>query len=354
MSVAPASPLAATPPASVQDVEHLEDLLSQPSPGAIETLARLDGDIMFLGVGGKMGPTMARMARWASDIAGVKRRIMGASRFSESGLMDRLKSHGIDPIKCDLLDQRQLDNLPDAPNVVCMTGMKFGSTGQAALTWAMNSYVPGMICQRYRHSRIVAFSTGNIYPFCPVTQGGSREGDPPGPVGEYAMSCLGRERIMEHFCRTQKTPLAIVRLYYANELRYGVLADIARRVLAGETIDLTMGSFNAVWQGDANAQSLQAFDHVASPPFVFNLVGPEVLSVRRISEEFARIFNRPVSFAGTESHDALLGNGELGHRLFGYPRVTVGQMLLWIADWVQRGGASLAKPTHFETRDGKY
>src|SRR5262249_25037759 len=247
-----------------------------------------------------------------------------------------------------------LDALPDAPNVVAMAVMKFGATGQEALTWAMNSYVPGMISQRFRHCRIVAFSTGNVYGLTPVQFGGSRETDVLTPVGEYGLSCVGRERIYEHFSRTLGIPTALLRLNYANELRYGVLADLARKVWAGQPIDLSMGHFNALWQADANAMALCAFDHVASPPFVVNLAGPETLSVRRVAEEFGRLLGCTVTFTGTEGPDALLSNGGLGHRLFGYPRVSVGQMMEGLADWVRRGGADLGKPTHFEVRDGRF
>jgi nucleoside-diphosphate-sugar epimerase len=235
-----------------------------------------------------------------------------------------------------------------------MTGMKFGATGQEALTWAMNSYLPGMIALRYRQSRIVAFSTGNVYGLSPVALGGSVESDPPAPVGEYAMSCLGRERIFEHFSRTLGIPTALLRLNYACELRYGVLVDLAQRVLAGEPVDLGMGQLNAIWQADANATALCAFGHVASPPFVLNVAGPETLSVRRVAEEFGRLLGRPVCFQGSEAVDALLSNGQLGHRLFGYPRVAAGQLIRWIADWLRRGGPTLGKPTHFEVRDGRF
>ncbi len=341
-------------PDTIRDVEHLEDLLSEPTDAVIDTLGRLDGDLLLLGVGGKMGPTLARMARRASDATGVRRRVLGVSRFSGDGLEERLRAHGVETLRGDLLDPAQLAALPDAANVVFMTGMKFGSTGQEALTWAMNSYLPGMVAQRYRGSRIVAFSTGNVYGLSPAYLGGSRETDAPAPVGEYALSCLGRERIFEHFSRTLGIPMALLRLNYATELRYGVLVDLAQRVLAGDPVDLAMGCFNAIWQADANAMALGAFAHVSSPPLVLNLAGPEVLSVRRVAEEFGRLLNRPVRFDGIEAGDALLSNGQLGHRLFGYPRVTAGQMVRWIADWLGRGGPTLGKPTHFEARDGKF
>jgi nucleoside-diphosphate-sugar epimerase len=341
-------------PDAVESVEQLEDLLSEPTERVIDTLARLDGDLLVLGVAGKMGPTLARMARRASDAAGVRRRVIGVARFSSGDVAARLQAHGVETVRCDLLDQAQLDRLPDAANVVAMTGMKFGATGQEALTWAMNSYLPGMIALRYRQSPVVAFSTGNVYGLSPVALAGSVETDTPAPVGEYAMSCLGRERIFEHFSRTLGIPMALLRLNYACELRYGVLVDLAQRVLAGEPVDLGMGQLNAIWQADANAMALCAFGHVASPPFVLNVAGPETLSVRRVAEEFGRLLGRPVRFQGSEAADALLSNGQLGHRLFGYPRVSAVQMIHWIADWFRRGGPTLGKPTHFEVRDGRF
>jgi nucleoside-diphosphate-sugar epimerase len=340
--------------AAIQTVEELEDRLSEPTESAIAALGRLDGDLMLLGVGGKMGPTLARMARRASEAAGVRRRILGVSRFSSGPLEAQLKSHGIETIRCDLTDQAQLDRLPDVPNVIFMAGMKFGTTGQVALTWMMNTYLPGMVSQKFRKSKIVAFSTGNVYGLTPVVRGGSLEGDPLDPLGDYAMSAVGRERIFEHFSRTLGMPMALLRLNYAVELRYGVLVDIARCVWSGTPIDLSMGNFNAIWQADANAMALQAFDQLASPPRVLNIAGPELLSVRRLAERFGELFGKPVTFRGTEAPDALLSNGQLGHRLFGYPRVSVQQMVEWIADWVCRGGASLDKPTHFEVRDGNF
>jgi nucleoside-diphosphate-sugar epimerase len=338
----------------VETVEQLEDLLSEPTERVVEALAGLDGDLVLLGVAGKMGPTLARMARRAFDAAGGRRRVVGVARFSSADVAERLRAHGVETVPCDLLDPAQLDRLPEAANVVFMTGMKFGATGQEALTWAMNSYLPGLVCRKYRHSRIVAFSTGNVYGLSPVALGGSVESDPLRPVGEYAMSCVGRERTFEHFSRTLGIPTALLRLNYACELRYGVLVDLAQRVLAGEPIDLTMGNLNALWQTDANAAALCAFGHAASPPFVVNVAGPELLSVRRVAEDFGRLLDRPVRFQGSEAPDALLGNGQLGHRLFGYPRVSAGQMIAWVADWLRRGGPTLGKPTHFEMRDGLF
>jgi len=339
---------------SIRDVPELEDVLSEPTQGVIETLRSLEGDIIVLGVGGKMGPTLARMARRASDLGNVERRIIGVSRFSSSKLEAQLQSWGIETLRCDMLDRKQLANLPDAVNIVFMAGMKFGSTGQESLTWAMNSYLPGMVCERYAHSRIAAFSTGNVYGLIPVSEGGSREEHSPNPVGEYAISCLGRERIFEHFSRTNGTKVSLIRLNYATELRYGVLLDIAERVFLGSPVPLSMGYLNAIWQADACAMSLQSLAYTSSPPNIINIAGPELLSVRDVAQEFGKLFNKSVRFEGHELPDALLSNGEKAYGLFGRPRVSAEHMMAWIADWVSRGGATLAKPTHFEERSGRF
>jgi nucleoside-diphosphate-sugar epimerase len=338
----------------IDTVEQLEDLLSEPTPGVVETLARVPGDIVFLGVGGKMGPTLARMARRAADAAGTPRRIVGVSRFSSRELPKALAAHGVEPLSCDLLDEAAVERLPQAPNVVYLAGMKFGSTGQEPLTWTMNCYVPALACRRYRGSRIVAFSTGNVYGLTPAGAGGSLESDEPRPVGDYAMSCLGRERIFEHFCRAQATPVALMRLNYATELRYGVLVDLARQVHAGETIDVTMGYFNAIWQADANAMALQALGHASVPARAINVAGPEELSVREVSLKFGALLDRSVRFRGEEAKDALLSNSTLARQLFGEPRVDARQMIDGIARWVGAGGVSLEKPTHFAVRDGRF
>jgi nucleoside-diphosphate-sugar epimerase len=357
------SPSAATLPDKIVDVEQLEDLLSDPPPYVVATMRRLEGDVVVLGVGGKMGPSLARMikradfaaARLSSPKSGLARRVFGVSRFTSTQLPDRLRGWGIEPIPCDLLDRTQIANLPDAPNVVFMPGMKFGSTGQEARTWAMNAYLPGLVCERYKGSRIVAFSTGNVYGLTPVAAaGGSVETDEPRPLGEYAMSCLARERMFEHFSRDSDQPMALIRLNYAVEMRYGVLVDMARKVFAGEAVELSMGHFNCIWQGDANAQALAAFDHLSSPPNVLNVTGPETLSVRGVCEDFGRLFGKAPRFARVEAENALLSNSEKASKLFGSPRVGVPRMIAWIADWVSRGGESLGKPTHFESRDGKF
>jgi nucleoside-diphosphate-sugar epimerase len=344
-------------PENIRDEQHLEDLLSEPTSAAVAAMSRLQGDIILLGVAGKMGPTLARMAARASSMAGVSRKIIGVSRFSKDEgdkLQMQLSEFGIQSLRCDLLDADQLSKLPDVPNVIYMPAMKFGSTNQEGLTWAMNTFLPGMVCQKFRKSKIVAFSTGNIYGLSPIALGGSRECDTPNPTGDYAMSCLGRERMFDHFSRTFNIPVSIIRLNYATEMRYGVLVDLARKVWEQKPIDLSMGALNAIWQADANAMTLASFDAAQSPPFILNVTGPELLSVRVIAATFARMMNRPLTFTGAESADAFLSNGALGHHLYSYPRVPVMTLQHWIADWVSRGGSSLNKPTHFEARDGKY
>jgi nucleoside-diphosphate-sugar epimerase len=338
----------------ISSVEMLDELLSEPTPGVIETLGRLDGDLLILGVGGKMGPTLAHMAVRASQAAGVKRRVIGVARFSQAGLPDWLRRHGIEPHQADLLDPAAVARLPDAANVVVMTALKFGASGRPGDTWAVNCWQPTLICQRFPKSRIAGFSTGNVYPLTPIAHGGSRESDPLMPIGEYAASCVGRERLYDYFSRTAGTPLAIVRLNYACELRYGVLVDLARQIQRGEPIDLSMGAVNVIWQGDANAMTLQSLGRAGSPPFVINVAGPETLSVRRVCEHLGQLLGQEPIFAGSEGSEALLSSGQLGHQLFGYPRVTIRQLCEWIAAWLKSGGELLDKPTKFQVRDGKF
>jgi nucleoside-diphosphate-sugar epimerase len=318
-------------------------------------MGELTGDVVVLGVGGKMGPTLARMAKRASELAGVNRRVIGVSRFSASSVLrQRLHSWGIETHQCDLLDRDSYAQLPDATNIVFMAGMKFGATGQEPLTWAMNAFVPGLVSERYRTSRVAVFSTGNIYGLSPVSRGGSVENDPLRPQGEYALSCLGRERIFEYFSRTYQIEMAILRLNYAVELRYGVLLDIAQKVFSERIISLQMGHLNAIWQRDAAVMSLQALSYASTPPFVINIAGPDTLSVRWIAEQFADRFNKQPRFEDAESGDALLSNARKAFELLGKPQTGIGQMLSWIADWVARSGETLDKPTHFENRSGDF
>lgn len=340
--------------AAPRSVEELEELLSRPTPRAVEAMRRLNGDLVILGVGGKMGPTLARMARRASDEAGVPRRIWGVSRFTSAAARERLDAHGVETVACDLLDDRAVTRLPDAPNVLFMTGMKFGAADNPGLAWAMNCYAPSIVCRRYASSRVVAFSTGNVYGLVPVSSGGSVETDPPRPDGEYAMMALGRERMFQYFSLAQRTSVALVRLNYATELRYGVLVDLAREIHAGHAIDVTMGHVNVLWLADANAMTLAAFDHVESPARIINMAGPEVLSLRQVARQFGRLLGRAVTCVGEERPDALLNNGRAGYPLLGTPAVSAAQMIRWTADWVARGGENLGKPTHFQVRDGRF
>lgn len=342
------------PEARIDDGAQLEEMLSRPTQGVVETMRRMQGDLIVLGAGGKIGPSLAAMARRASDLAGVPRRILGVSRFSNAVLRADLERQGIETHSCDLLEPGAVDRLPDMPNVLYLAAMKFGAAGQSPTTWAMNSFLPGRVAEKFRHGRIVAYSTGNVYAMVPVASGGSREDDPPSPQGDYAMSCVGRERIFQFFSLRHGTPVAIVRLNYAHEVRYGVLCDIVQHVLAGQAIDLTMGYFNAIWQGDSNAMTLQCFDHAASPAWVVNLAGAETLSVRQVAATLGERLEKSVAFTGTESADAFLSNAQRSHALFGRPRVAIDQLLDWIADWHRRGGAVLGKPTKFQIRDGQF
>ena len=341
-------------PPSIADAQQLDALLSEPPRYVVDAMRNLDGDVLVLGVAGKMGPTLAMMAQRASAAAGTRRRVIGVARFSDPSQQQSLEAAGIETLRCDLLNEDEIQRLPDAHNVVFMAGRKFGSTGLESSTWAMNTYVPALIARRFRTSRIVAFSTGNVYGLTAVAHGGSKETDVPRPVGEYAMSCLGRERMLEYFSSMFGTRVAILRLNYAVEMRYGIIADLARRVASGETINLAMGYFNAIWQADANAMALGSLQHAASPPLVLNIAGPEELGVRAVCTDLGARLQRSVSFSGEEATDALLSNGERAWSLFGRPSVGASQLIDWTADWVQRGGATLGKPTHFDSRDGRF
>ncbi|MEP7064761.1 MAG: NAD(P)-dependent oxidoreductase [Gemmatimonadota bacterium] len=332
----------------------LEDALSAPTAGLLASLRSTPGDIIVLGAAGKMGPTLARMARRAVDELGRRDRVIAVSRFSSATAEQSLQESGIETVRCDLLDRDAVAALPDAPNVIFMAGQKFGTRDAPSATWMMNVVLPAIAAERYAKARIVAFSTGNVYPLCPVERDGSREGDTPGPVGEYAMSCLGRERVFEDASARHGTRVAIVRLNYAIDLRYGVLVDIASRVLRGEPIDVRMGHVNVIWQGDANDWALRCLAHASAPPFVVNVTGGETLAVRELAARFGELLERTPTFTGTEAPDALLSNATLAHSLFGAPSVPVGRLLEWVAEWVRAGQPLLGKPTHFEERTGAF
>lgn len=335
-------------------VQQLDDMLSTPDERVVQTMRELDGDIIVLGVGGKMGPTLARMAKRASHEADVHRRVIGVSRFSSGDLRERLEDWGIETIACDLLDEHAIQNLPDAPHVVYMAGFKFGATANPSLTWAMNCYLPAVVSRRYRDSRIAAFSSGNVYGTVDVASGGSVETDPPNPIGEYAITILGRERMFDHFSRTLGTPVSLLRLNYATELRYGVLVDLAQQVRAETPIDVTMGHVNVIWQRDANAMALNSLVHSAAPPRILNIAGSEILRVRDVCTELARLMNKRVTFTGKEAANALLNNARESYALLGQPTITTDEMIRWSAAWVMQGGESLGKATHFESRDGSF
>jgi nucleoside-diphosphate-sugar epimerase len=333
---------------------ELDEMLSRPSPADVTAMAALDGDLLILGAGGKMGPSLARLARRASEEAGRRRRVIAVSRFGRPALVSELAERGIEPIAGDLLDPAALAALPDAPNVVFMAGQKFGTSGSPTATWALNAWLPAQVMRRFRDARIVVFSTGNVYPLVAVTTGGAREGDPLGPVGEYAQSAVARERLVTYFAERQRTPAAILRLNYAVELRYGVLRDLADRVAARDPVDLTMGRVNVIWQRDANAVALRALAAAAVPPLVLNVTGPETLRVRDLATGLgARLGVSPV-FAGTEADTALLSDASGCHAMFGPPTVDARTVVDWVADWVRRGGSSLGRPTHFEERGGVF
>ena len=338
-------------PEHFADVEQLEDVMTTPAPALAADLDRLSGDILVLGVGGKMGPTLARLAKRAAP----GKRVIGVARFTEAGLREKLEAWGVECIACDLLERGELERLPQVENVVFMAGRKFGSSGREDLTWAMNVMVPAQVAEVYRASRIVAFSTACVYPYVDVASGGATEAVPSiPPSGDYANSCVGRERMFEYSSRKHGTPGRFLRLEYAIDMRYGVLHDVGRKVHAGAAIDLTMGHVNVIWQGDANSMALRALAHCTAPASALNLSGPETLSVRALAEAFGRHFGKAPVFTGKESGTAWLVNSDQAHRLFGLPSVPLETMIAWQADWIVRGGASLGKDTHFDARDGKY
>jgi nucleoside-diphosphate-sugar epimerase len=338
----------------IRSTADLEEILSRPTPGAIETLRRLDGDFLVLGAAGKMGPSLARMIRRGLDAAGAKGRVLAVSRFSEPQAMSEFEEHGVHPIACDLLDRKAVEALPDAANVLYLAGQKFGTSDTPELTWVMNTLVPAHVAERYARSRIVVFSTACVYPLSPVGGPWAREDCPLEPLGEYANSCVGRERNFAHFARRNGTPMLFYRLSYALDLRYGVLRDVAQSVWEGRLVNVTMGHANVIWQGDANARAIQCFDHVSSPSRSLNVTGRERVSIRSLATRFGELLGRRPSIAGHESATALLADATRSYELFGPPLVSLEEAIEATAQWVRDGGESLGKPTHFEARDGRF
>ena len=347
-------PSAEGPPRSE---EELEERLSRPTPAVLETLQACPGDVAVVGAGGKMGPSLTAMLRRAADALGDARRTFAVSRWgSASGERDaaRLATMGVEIVRADLLAPEAYTSLPDAQHVIYMAGQKFGTRDAPALTWMTNTVVPAYAARRYRDARIVAFSTGNVYPLVPATSDGAREDDALAPVGEYAASCVGRERVFEDAAARWGTRVAIIRLNYAVDLRYGVLVDLASRLLEGTPIDLAMGFVNCVWQGDANAMAIRALGHASAPPLALNVTGATRLSVREVAHTLGHLLGAEPRFVGVEGADALLSDTRRARALFGAPTVDDSTLMAWVAAWVRAGGRTLGKPTRFERRDGRF
>jgi len=338
----------------MENIESAYKKLLQPSDNLIADIVNIEGDILILGAGGKMGPALAKLAKQAIDKAGVIKRIIGISRFSEPGLQEELDMEGIETIKADLLQDDQLQALPDAKNVLYLAGTKFGTTGKESFTWAMNTYLPGRVAEKFRNSRIVVFSTGNVYHLTPVAYGGATEDRLPEPVGEYAQSCLGRERIFQYFASKNNTPILIYRLNYANDVTYGVLLEIAKSVKENKPIDLAMGTANMIWQSDANEIAIRALNHCSVPAKILNVTGPEIVSVRWLAEQFGKMFGQTPAFINEEQPTALLSNAAESFRLFGYPKTPLKQIMELLVEWINQGGKTINKETHFQERTGKY
>ncbi|WP_051941890.1 NAD-dependent epimerase/dehydratase family protein [Maribacter forsetii] len=343
-----------TYPEVFKNEEELEEAISRPTLSVVNMMKELKGDIIFLGVSGKMGISMAHMAKKACDLAGVTKRIIGVSRFSQAANKDYLESLGIETIAGDLVNQGFIKGLPDVENVIYLAGTKFGTQGNEPYTWVMNSFIPGLVVEQFKKSRIVALSTGCVYPLVDVNSGGSLESDQALPVGEYAQSCLGRERLFQYGSMENKTPISLIRLNYAVEMRYGVLVDIALKVKNNKPVDVTMGYANVIWQGDANAFILRSLSMCESPAKILNITGLETISVKDVATKFGQLMHKEVVFTGEEDDLALLSNSSLIAKEMGGPEVSTDEVIKWTADWVNTEKSVHGKPTHFEVKDGKY
>jgi nucleoside-diphosphate-sugar epimerase len=343
-----------TLPERIASEPELEDVLAQPSDEDIASVARLEPDIMILGAGGKMGPSLARRVQRAAERAGNGSRVLAVSRFSSREARTELESQGVPTLACDFLSAPAITGLPRFPNVLYLAGRKFGTTDRTDITWATNTVVPARVAEHFADSRMVVFSTGNVYPLVPATGPAPTEADPPAPVGEYAQSCLGRERVVEYVSREDGLRALLFRLNYAVDLRYGTLVDIARKVFADEPVDLTIGYFNAIWQGDANSYALRSLELCESPPAVLNVTGSERISTRECAEWFGRFFGKAPRFVNEEGRLALLSDATRCRTLLGEPQVPLPVLRQWVAHWVRDGGSTLNKPTHFEVSDGRF
>jgi nucleoside-diphosphate-sugar epimerase len=341
-------------PELIETEEALDELLTRPRSCLVDFVKTLSSPLLILGAGGKMGPSLAVLCRRAADAAGHKLEIYAASRFSNPAIRPWLEARGVKTLECDLLERYKLNQLPDAENVIYLVGLKFGTSDNPSLTWAMNTLVPAHVAERYPAARIAALSSGNVYPLMPVHSGGSVESDALTPLGEYANACVGRERIFEFFSRQNGTPIVLVRLNYAVELRYGVLLDIARRVHAGQPVDVRTGHLNCIWQGDANEFIVRSLSLTNSPAAPLNLTGPAELSVAKLAFRFGELMGRMPRITGTEASTALLSNPARALARLGQPPTPLERILHWTTHWVMRGGRTLDKPTHFEVRDGNY
>ena len=334
--------------------EKLNQMLTTPSEGLIRDVKRIDGDIMILGAGGKMGPTLALLIKNAIKEAGIHKKVIAVSRFTDEFAVKLLKDHHVETISADLMADGSLESLPEADNIIFMAGRKFGTDGQECLTWGMNAVLPSRASSRYRNSNFVVFSSGNIYPMMPCYSGGATEATPPGPVGEYAMSCLARERVFEYSASAYGTKVFLYRLNYAVDLRYGVLYDIASRILQRKPVSLVTPCFNCIWQGDANEFAARGLLRASNPVTRMNITGPELVSVQYVAKKLGDALGIKPIFEGEETGVALLSNSAKCLETFGYPRVSLDTMIEWQAQWLTEGGRTLSKPTHFEERNGKF
>ncbi|MBR2476980.1 MAG: NAD(P)-dependent oxidoreductase [Clostridia bacterium] len=334
--------------------DKLNEMLTTPSAALIEDIKKIDGDIMILGAGGKMGPTLSLLAQNAVKAAGIDKKVIAVSRFTDEFATKLLTDNGVEIIKCDLQDSAQLNALPDVKNIIYMAGRKFGTNGNEWQTWGMNSVLPALVCEKFKNSSIVVFSSGNIYPLVPLNCGGSKETEPTGPIGEYATSCLARERSFEYAAKKFGTKVFMYRLSFAVDLRYGVLYDIAERLMNGEPISVTTPVFNIIWQGSANEIAIRGLLYASEDVEIMNVTGPEVLSVKAVAEELGALLGKEPIYCGEESDIAYFSNAGKMIDTFGYPDVPASTLIKWQAEWIKDGGRALGKPTHFEERGGKY